>query len=345
MRLEPPSWWYRAEPDLTARLLAPAGALYGLAGRVRMAAARAYRPKIPVICIGNLTTGGAGKTPTAIEVVQHLRRQRETPVFLTRGYGGRLEGPHFVDIGRDTPDLTGDEPLLLARHAPTVIARNRAKGAKAIEDYGATVIVMDDGFQNPHIAKDASILVVDAARGIGNGLVLPAGPLRLPLGWQLSKADSILILGRNGRGSPVDPSFPAGFPGDVMRGEVTPAGDTSWLRGRAVLAFAGIGRPDKLFDTLEAAGAKLVARRPFPDHHVYVEHEARGLVEEARAFGAQLVTTEKDAVRIRGNGMLAELSREARPLPVRVALASPDRRKLEGVIDMALRQRGGGAAG
>lgn len=341
MRLEPPAWWYRAAPDMTARALQPLGMLYGLAARIRMRSARGYRSKLPVICIGNPTAGGAGKTPTAIEVARLLVARGEKPVFLTRGFGGSKPGPHQVDPAQDTAAEVGDEALVLVRHAPVIVARDRLAGAKAIEATAATVIVMDDGFQNPSLVKDVSILVVDAARGVGNGLCMPAGPLRLPLDWQLAHADGVLILGKPAGRDLLDPTFPRGFPGLVLHGQVTPAGSTRWLQDTPIVAFAGIGRPEKLFETLEAAGAKLVARRPFPDHHIYNDAEALGLIAEARAADAILVTTEKDHARLARAGRVGELAREAHALPVRLTLPEADLAKLENLINLALRERRG----
>src|SRR5262249_23297735 len=262
-----PAFWWR-HPSWEAALLAPLAALYGAVVAQRMA--RSGRAAgVPVICIGGLTLGGAGKTPTALAVARLLADQ--PPFFLTRGYGGALAGPVVVDPGRHSARDVGDEALLLARVAPTVVARDRAAGAIAARTSGAGVIVMDDGFHSPAVAKDVSLVVVAADHGIGNGRVCPAGPLRAPLAAQLAKADALVVIGE-GTAAAFAPSTAAVIAAapslPVFRGRL--AADVaalSALAGRPALAFAGIGHPDKFFATLAAAGIAVAARRPFPDHH------------------------------------------------------------------------------
>src|SRR5262252_2709689 len=193
MRLKTPSWWYR-DKGLVASALAPLGVLYGRITEARAARVTPYRSRLPVICIGNFTAGGGGKTPTAIAVASLLKGLGAKPCFLTRGYGGASKGPVLVGKGMSAAEA-GDEPLLLAEHAPTMISTDRAAGAKAIETTDASVIIMDDGFQNPSLVKDLSIIVVDAASGVGNGLMIPAGPLRAPLDWQIARADALIVIG------------------------------------------------------------------------------------------------------------------------------------------------------
>src|SRR4051812_5054707 len=187
----PRFWWDK--PGAMAALLAPIASLYGAVAARRLSEAGA-RAGTPVICVGNLTVGGAGKTPAAMAIARLLIEAGEQPYFLTRGYGGRLAGPVVVETGHSAVQV-GDEPLLLARVAPTIVAANRVAGAKLAREKGASVVVMDDGFQNPSLVKDLSILMIDGGRGIGNGRVLPAGPLRVPLEPQLDRADAILFVG------------------------------------------------------------------------------------------------------------------------------------------------------
>jgi tetraacyldisaccharide 4'-kinase len=310
----PRFWWDR--PGVLAALLSPAAAIYASVAARRFARP-GKRAGIPVICIGNPTVGGVGKTPTAIAVARLLHAAGEKPVFLTRGYGGRLAGPVMVEPGH-TAVQVGDEPLLLARVAPVIVAQDRVAGARLAGDNGASVIVMDDGFQNPALTKDLSILVVDS-RGIGNGRVLPAGPLRLALEPQLERASAILIVG-GGASAIEQPARSRGLP--VFHGILEPEqGAVAALRSKKVLAFAGIGDPEKFFMTLAAAGIDAPVRRGFGDHHRYSAAEARALLREAEKAHLELLTTEKDLARLRDDATVAPLAERARALPVTMTIA------------------------
>jgi tetraacyldisaccharide 4'-kinase len=319
---EPGFWW--REPGLFARLLGPLGALYGA-----VAAARLARPGkrvgIPVVCIGNLTVGGAGKTPAALAVARRLLAAGARPVFLTRGYGGRLGGPVTVEPRHGAADV-GDEPLLLTRIAPTIVARDRVAGARAAIAAGADVIVMDDGFQNPALAKDLSVIVVDGRRGIGNGQPLPAGPMRAPLAPQVARANALLVVGEP---SPLaQPAIEAARACDrpVLTGRLVPdPALAAQLSGRPTLAFAGIGDPEKFFTTLRGAGITVVATRSFADHHRLGGAEATELSRRADEAGLALVTTEKDLARMHGDDALAALARRTVALPVRLAFDDEDK--------------------
>ncbi|GEP09123.1 tetraacyldisaccharide 4'-kinase [Methylobacterium gnaphalii] len=293
-----PGFWARTPPSPLARLLAPAGSLYGSFTAKRMDEP-GERAACPVLCIGNLTLGGAGKTPTAIAVATMLREQGRRPAFLSRGYGGREQGPLVVDPSRHDADAVGDEPLLLARFATTVVSRDRPAGAQLCTGGGADVVVMDDGLQNPTLAKDLSLAVVDAGAGIGNGLTFPAGPLRVPLARQWPHVGGIVLIGDGAAsGAIAREAERRGLP--VHRGRLVPRADHG-LAGRPVFAFAGIGRPQKFFETLRSVGAILVGTRVFGDHHRFTESELDALAESAERVGATLVTTEKDAVRLPPN--------------------------------------------
>jgi tetraacyldisaccharide 4'-kinase len=313
-----PAFWWRAG-EWPAALLTPLAALYGAVAARRLARAGA-RAGVPVICIGNPTVGGAGKTPLVLAVARMLKAAGETPALLSRGYGGRLAGPLRVDPGRQRARDVGDEPLLLARVAPTIVARDRVKGAAAAVAEGASVVVMDDGFQNPSLHKDFSVLVVDARRGLGNGKVLPAGPLRAPLAAQVERSDALVLVGR----SPAEPAVAAqarkhGVP--LLHARLQPdAGIAAELALNRVLAFAGIGDPEKFFLTLAQAGVAVAATRSFADHHRYSAADARALCEEAERDGLLLATTEKDLVRLQGDAAVAELAARARALPVTLTL-------------------------
>lgn len=315
MRLETPSWWYRNKGAL-ASVLAPLGALYGHAAAKRMAEDAAYRSRLPVICIGNFTAGGGGKTPTAIALAACLKTMGRKPAFLSRGYGGTAKGP--VRVEGQSADEVGDEPLLLAEVAPTFVAVDRVAGAKAIEASGADIIVMDDGFQNPSLAKDISLIVVDAASGLGNGLVMPAGPLRAPLAGQIARADALAVIGDGNKAASLIETFErAGKP--VLHAKIAPDCDARWLGVLPVIGFAGIARPAKFFATLRGNGARLVESHPFPDHHRFKEREAQRLLKAADAQGAMLVTTQKDWARLPDDdeeSAVTELKNRSRPFPI-----------------------------
>lgn len=329
MRREPPGWWYAEGFRLAPVLLWPVGLLYGAAWHLRRWSTRPYRPRVPVVCIGNFTAGGAGKTPTALLIASELGLLGRKPAFLSRGYGGRLEGPHWVEAARDRAGEVGDEPLLLARAAPTLVARDRVAGAQAIEASDADVIVMDDGMQNPTLDKDLTLAVVDAELGVGNGLLIPAGPLRAPLGAQLRLAHGVLELGRPAPERRTSSVLPAGFRGLRLAGEIGPDEATDWLAGRPVVAYAGIGRPEKLFGLLRSLGAELRGVVPFPDHHAFTAEEAERLLAFAARHQALLVTTSKDWVRIgSGTESLRRLKALSRPLRVAVTLTGDGREQL-----------------
>jgi tetraacyldisaccharide 4'-kinase len=318
MPLRAPFFWYRRKSVL-ASALAPLGAVYGRIAEKRFAQGDPYRSRLPVICIGNFTSGGGGKTPTAIAVAKLLAELGAKPAFLTRGYGGTTEGPEFVKKGHGAEEV-GDEPLLLAEIAPTMVSADRPAGAKAIEGSTASVIVMDDGFQNPSLAKDLSLIVVDSESGIGNGLVMPAGPLRAPLEAQMARADALIVIGDGGRANPLAETFAAqGKP--VLKARMAPRQDRRWLSVLPVIGFAGIARPEKFFATLRNNGARLIDQRSYPDHYRYSERQARSLLREAKDYNAMLVTTEKDWVRLPADdgSDAAELKHRARPFAIDIA--------------------------
>lgn len=330
--MKAPDFWWRP-PGLAARLLQPISAVYGTLAARRMALPGA-RASLPVICIGNVTVGGSGKTPTAIEVARLLRGMGREPAFLTRGYGGALRGPILVDPARHGFEEVGDEPLLLARHAPTVIARARPAGAVLAASTGADVIVMDDGLQNPSLQKDLTIAVFDGGAGMGNRLVFPAGPLRAPPSAHWPRIGAVLIVGEGEPGRAIAAEAGAsGLP--VLHARLEPEPEQAVrLEGRRVLAFAGIGRPEKFFATLRAVGAEVVETRPLPDHHVYNEREVLDLLADAERGGLVPVTTEKDLVRLVGFRSSDARAGAIVALPVKLACADTER--LEALLASAL---------
>ncbi|MDP8919371.1 MAG: tetraacyldisaccharide 4'-kinase [Pseudomonadota bacterium] len=312
-----PRFWWQPSPSLPASLLRPAGLIYTSLAARRMRR-HGEKADLPVICIGNFTVGGAGKTPAALAVAYLLEAAGESPSFLSRGYGGRLRGPVQVRRKHTALDV-GDEPILLAGAARTIVSRDRPAGARLSYEMGSTVVIMDDGLQNPSLIKDCAIAVVDGATGIGNGLPLPAGPLRAPMEAQWPLVDAVLVIGDGEPGRQV--AEEANRHGKrVFTAQIVPAPSmTKALEGRKVLAFAGIGRPEKFFETLRGCGAIVETSRSFPDHHRYKAGDLAALRQEAEARGLQAITTEKDLARIAGMKTMEDWT-DLMVLPIRLQI-------------------------
>jgi tetraacyldisaccharide 4'-kinase len=284
-----PAFWQRN--GFLPALLSPLASIYAAATAARMTHPGWVAP-VPVICCGNATVGGTGKTTLALDLGQRLAARGIALAYLTRGYGGRAAGPLRVEPSRHDAREVGDEALLLAELAPTFVAADRAAGARMAVAAGARVLVMDDGLQNPSLAKDVSFLVIDGADGFGNRRVIPAGPLREPIAAAAARCVAVVLIGEDNRGTVA--MLPPNLP--VLRASLGAVAER--VAGQSVFAFAGIGRPQKFFGTLEAAGFSIAGRRGFPDHHVYSKAELRALLAEASRLGAVPVTTPKDAVRL-----------------------------------------------
>jgi len=292
-----PDFWQKG--GVLGAALAPVGWCYGVCARVLYAAVHPVKAAVPVLCIGNLVMGGAGKTPVALSVGRRLIERGRRVNFLSRGYGGREAGPLRVFPETHAAADVGDEPLLLARVAPAWVSRDRAAGIGAIEAAPdkADVVIMDDGFQNPSVVKDLSLLVADGEYGFGNGRVFPAGPLRETIPSALARADGIILIGEDIAGIEIHPAVKAGgLP--VFKARIRPGPEAEEIKGRPVVAFAGLANPDKFFRTLDEIGCEVRARHAFPDHHPFGENEILRLKSEAAGLNAQLVTTEKDAMRL-----------------------------------------------
>lgn len=316
----PPFWWKR--PGLQSALMAPFGWIYGRVARRIMDKKLRVPVDAAVICVGNFTVGGSGKTPTALALVDAALARGLKPGFLSRGYGGGVRHARLVDLAHDTARLVGDEPMLLAEKAMTAVSSNRVEGAELLVREGCDLIIMDDGFQSAALVFDLALLVVDARRGIGNGRVLPAGPVRAPVLDQVRHADALLVVGEGDGADPmIRMAARAAKPVHLARLEPRNA---SQFRDKNCLAFAAIGDPGKFFATLETAHVRLASTRGFPDHHHFAEDEIADLLDEAELYQLQLITTSKDHVRLRsGHGRAEELVEKSAVLEVDLVFDSP----------------------
>ena len=285
--MKTPKYWQ--SNSLISKLLTPLGRLYGLATNLRLKLVKPQKAEIPVICIGNITAGGTGKTPVSISIAKMLATDMYHPIFVTRGYGGKLQNV-LVNNKKHTAQDVGDEPLLLAEQAPVVVNADRYAGAKLALKEGADVVIMDDGFQNPGLYKNLSFLVFDGHFGIGNGKIIPAGPLRETFENGIKRADALIILGKDKHNLAERTKLPI-FYGHTETAQTA-------INQENVVAFAGIGHPQKFYHTLSQQGFNVVETFDFPDHHYYTKDEIEKILQRAKELQAEVYTTSKDFVKI-----------------------------------------------
>lgn len=316
----PPFWWKKG--GLQAWLLAPASWIYGAVAGRNMRRAKRLQMPVPVICVGNFTVGGAGKTPTVITLVRAAKARGLKAGVLSRGYGGSMDRTIVVDPTHHRAKDVGDEPLLIAREALTVVSRKRTEGARRLISEGCDLIVMDDGFQSAKLHFDYALMVIDTMRGIGNGYIVPAGPVRAPTRLQLKFATALLKVGSGNAADPfIRLAARSGKP--VFEAAIRPV-DAPDIRGKSVLAFAGIADPDKFFRTVESLGGIITARRPFGDHQHLTDDEIDDILATAERENLDIVTTSKDAVRLIGHhGRAAALLEKAKVIEVEMTFDSP----------------------
>ena len=317
----PPFWWQSS--GIQSAILSPFGWIYGRVARRIMDRRVRKAVAVPVICVGNFTVGGSGKTPTALALANAAIDRGLKPGFLSRGYGGGVHHATVVDLAKDTARLVGDEPMLLAAKATTVVSPDRVEGADLLLREGVDLIIMDDGFQSARLVFDQALLVVDARRGVGNGCVFPAGPVRAPVIDQVRHADALIVVGEGDGADPmIRLAARAAKPIHLARFQPR---NGAQFRDRNCLAFAAIGDPEKFFKTLEDAHVRLAQRKSFPDHHPFTDDEAKELLAEAELYGLDLITTSKDYVRLKaGHGRALELVEKTSVLEIDLAFDSPE---------------------
>lgn len=291
--MKAPRFWNAPGP--LGFLLSPLGLIYALIVYLRFTFIKSRRVAKPVICVGNFTLGGTGKTPAVIYIAERLKQWGEMPFILSRGYGGRIKGPHRVDLKRDHAEDVGDEALLLAKAAPVIIGGDRIASATMAIAQGASALILDDGLQNPALKKNLDLALIDAQNGLGNRLVFPAGPLRGTLSWQKQIADAVVIIGAHTPRASLN-----NFNHPTMMEASLQSQNGDWLKGARILAFCGIGNPEKFRATLQQLGAAIVHFEAYPDHYTYQARDAKYLIERATKHNLTLVTTEKDQMRLQG---------------------------------------------
>jgi len=329
---EAPPFWFQ-KPGFAAWMLAPLGAIYGALSARRMTAEPKYRSTKPVICIGNFVVGGAGKTPTALAMVKVIKNMGLKPGFLSRGYGGSVSAATLVDLDKHNSHDVGDEPLLLAAIAPTVVSVDRPAGSQLLEAQSIDVIIMDDGFQNPSLYKDKSMVVIDSGRALGNGFCMPAGPLRATMKTQLTRLSVLLLIGRAEQAAPLVRKV-ARMAKPIIQADIRLIGKSKF-KGKNVLAFAGIADPAKFYASLDSVGANVKVQRSYHDHHPYSAEECLELLQMAKSDDLLLVTTEKDLARLKNRGE-AQMSLYEAAQALRIELIFENPKMIEMLVREAI---------
>jgi len=311
MPLKTPDFWYRSKgssPSVIEYLMAPISLLYQYGHRINLRTTQSNSVDIPVICIGNVTVGGSGKTPVSIAINTIIKERNlfDAPFFLTRGYGGTEPGPRRIEVHEDAKTV-GDEPLLLASHSNTIVSVNRYRGSQLVQELGGDCIIMDDGLQNQSLSKSVSFIVINGKMGLGNEKTIPAGPLREPIDTAILRCDAIIMIGQDERD--IKDKIPEHIP--MFRAEIKPSQGVQPDKGQNYIAFSGIAYPQKFFDTLEKSGYNVIESKSFSDHHAFTDHEIETLKTLANDRSAQLITTEKDYVRLPQN-----VQQDIKTLPV-----------------------------
>lgn len=285
--MKTPTYW--KNKNIISYMLFPIGWLYGFITSLRTKIKKTHKAKIPVICVGNLTAGGTGKTPIAISIAEILKQTYNNVSFISRGYGGSLKNV-MVNNKIHTPNQVGDEPLLLSEVAPVFINPNRAEAAELAIKHNADCLIMDDGFQNPTLHKDISFLVFNGSFGIGNGFAIPAGPLRESFSNGIKRAHAIIIIGEDKTNIADKTDLPI-FYADIIE-------EKPIIKNKNAYAFAGIGYPEKLYQSLKNCGINVVHTKDFPDHHFYTNEELQEIINTAHKENLEIFTTSKDFVKI-----------------------------------------------
>ena len=324
MPIKTPHFW--TELSWQSVILFPVSYIWRFGHYAQQKILNTKETEIPVICVGNLTVGGSGKTPVVITLCRFLSGIGKSTSILTRGFGGKEKGPIFVSTNLHQSLDVGDEPLMMAHSLDVCVSRNRPLGANHILDKKKyDCIVMDDGLQNPTLKKDLNIAVFDGKFGIGNGFLLPAGPMRQKLEVGIQNIDLVIFNGKDetGLGQKIPPHIP------IFTGELQPDEEiVEKMKNRRVYGFAGIGNPSRFFKTLNNIGADLVGEAHFADHHPYTNADLTQLYEEAMQSGAELVTTQKDWMRLPTDWRDRVLT-----VPVRIHFSADDTIKIVSFLE------------
>lgn len=315
----PRFWW--SSQKFMRHLLFPFSIIYGYFADRTMKRKNVPSVSMPVLCVGNFTLGGTGKTPVVIALTNTAKRLGLKPGIVSRGYGGKIKHSRCVDLARDKARDVGDEPILLAQHATVAVGTDRIQSAKLLQNEGCNFILMDDGFQSRRMVIDFAVLVIDGLRGLGNGAVFPAGPLRAPLKTQLAYANSLIMIGTGDRSHEI-PQLAKQADKPLTHARLTPLVKDN-VKGKSFLAFAGIGNPEKFFCSIRELQGKVVKTMVYADHHFFTDRDLDDINNAANNNNLFIATTAKDFVRIKGDKK-DKLLEKLYVFDVEVAFDDPD---------------------